>query len=121
MVEPAPSSFEVSEPILNSPFEEPKEHWHLKFGEQPQRIGSRRKAGYWYRSPDAGDADEHVTGVWTELSVVNTIRARTAEWRAAGRPGVTRTTRELIEWWVRDGRRQRLFFAQFKPQRRSFF
>ena len=58
MAEPASSGFEVAEPILNSPFEEPKEHWHLRFGEQPQRIPKRRKAGYWYRSPDAGEADE---------------------------------------------------------------
>jgi type III restriction enzyme len=95
-----PSGFEVDTPILNSPYEEPAEHWLLKFGERPQRIKGRRKAGYWFRSPDAGDADEHVTGVWTELSVVNTIRERMREWRNAGRPGITRTTRELIEWWL---------------------
>jgi type III restriction enzyme len=29
-----------------------------------------------------------------------------------GRPGITRTTRELIEYWNREGRHPRLFFAQ---------
>ncbi|MCA3627234.1 MAG: DEAD/DEAH box helicase family protein [Methylobacterium sp.] len=115
------SDFEVSEPILNNPYDEPAEHWLLKFGEQPQRIKGRRKAGYWFRSPDAGDADEHVTGVWTELSTVNLIRERMREWRAAGRPGISRTTRELIDWWLRDGRKQRLFFAQFEAAESIIF
>ena len=115
------SDFEVSEPILNNPYDEPAEHWLLKFGEQPQRIKGRRKAGYWFRSPDAGDADEHVTGVWTELAIVNLIRERMREWRAAGRPGISRTTRELIDWWLRDGRRQRLFFAQFEAAESIIF
>lgn len=115
------SDFEVSEPILNNPYDEPAEHWLLKFGEQPQRIRERRKAGYWFRSPDAGDADEHVTGVWTELATVNLIRERMREWRGAGRPGLSRTTRELIDWWVRDGRKQRLFFAQFEAAETVIF
>jgi type III restriction enzyme len=114
-------SFEVDTPILNNPYEEPAEHWLLKFGEQPQRIQGRRSAGYWFRSPDAGDADEHVTGVWTELTLVNAIRERMREWRAAGRPGITRTTRELIDWWLRDGRKQRLFFAQFEAAETVIF
>ena len=115
------SSFEVAEPILNNPYDEPGEHWLLKFGEQPQRIQGRRSAGYWFRAPEAGDADEHVTGVWTELTLVNTIRERMGEWRAAGRPGITRTTRELINWWLRDGRKQRLFFAQFEAAESVIF
>ena len=115
------SSFEVSQPILNSPYGEPVEHWLLKFGEQPQRLKGRRKAGYWFRSPDAGDADEHVTGVWTELNTVNIIRDRMRDWRNAGRPGVTRTTRELIDWWLRVGRKQRLFFAQFEAAETVIF
>ncbi len=61
----AMSSFEVGEPILNSPYDEPGEHWLIKFGEQPRRMPGRRKAGYWFRPPDKGEAEEHVTGVWT--------------------------------------------------------
>jgi type III restriction enzyme len=47
-----------------------------------------------------------------ELAVVNMIRLRLAEWREAGRPGITRTTAELIVYWSREGRHPRLFFAQ---------
>jgi type III restriction enzyme len=112
MTEPTPSSFEVPTPILNAPFEEPAEHWLIRFGEVPTRMKGRRKAGYWYRSPDAGDGEERVTGEWQDLPLVNLIRERVREWRNEGRPGVTRTTRELFTWWEREGREQRLFFAQ---------
>ena len=33
-------------------------------------------------------------------------------WQQQGYPGVTRTTLELIQWWTREGREKRLFFAQ---------
>ena len=117
----AAENFEVGEPILNNPYDEPAEHWLLKFGEPARRMPGRRKAGYWYRPPDAGDTDEHVTGVWTELTLVNLIRERIKEWRAQGRPGVTRTTRELIEWWTSEGREHRLFFAQLEAAETIIF
>lgn len=36
----------VDQPILNSPFEEPKEHWVFEEG-LPRREHGRRDAGYW--------------------------------------------------------------------------
>ena len=30
-------NYQVPEPIINSPFEEPKEHWNIIEGEQPQQ------------------------------------------------------------------------------------
>jgi type III restriction enzyme len=47
-----------------------------------------------------------------DLPLVNQIRARISQWRAEGYPGTTRTTLELFEYWRREGRQQRLFFAQ---------
>jgi type III restriction enzyme len=35
-------SYEVSEPILNSPFEKPKQYWYIQEGEEPQRRAGRR-------------------------------------------------------------------------------
>ncbi len=121
MADPAPTGFEVPTPILNGPFEEPHEHWLIRFGETPQRLTGRRKAGYWYRSPDASEGEERITGEWQELTLVNLIRERMGEWHKAGRPGTTRTTRELIEWWEREGREHRLFFAQREAANRSSF
>jgi hypothetical protein len=42
--EPAPSSFEVAEPILNSPFDEPRQYWYIREGEQPERRQGRRRS-----------------------------------------------------------------------------
>ena len=107
------ADYEVPNPILNIPFDEPGEHWQIEEGKPPLRIQGRRPAGYYYRSPKAPDAGEHAArGEWRELAAVNLIRLRMAEWRDAGRPGITRTTTELIAYWHREGRHPRLFFAQ---------
>src|SRR6187397_3091072 len=96
----ASAGFEVPEPILNAPFDEPAEHWLLREGEAPQKRQGRRSAGYWYRDPKAGvQGASGSRGIWQELPLVNFIRDRMAEWRKAGRPGVTRTTAELLAWW----------------------
>lgn len=108
------SGYEVPEPILNSPFDEPTEHWHIAEGEQPERRPDRRPAMYFYRDPKAKPDTEagRVVGTAIELKLVNRIRAQVKKWRLEGYPGVTRTTLELLHWWRRDGRAQRLFFAQ---------
>lgn len=36
------NNYEVDEPILNSPYEEPAEHWHLEEGLQPEKRQGRR-------------------------------------------------------------------------------
>ena len=110
------SSYEVPEPIINSPFEEPLEHWNIIEGEIPERVAGRRRAVYFYRDPKAAPGKRAGEGVGTviELKLVNLIRERVAAWRKAGFPGVSRTTLELLSWWRREGREQRLFFAQLE-------
>jgi type III restriction enzyme len=113
MTDPAPGNFEVATPILNCPFDEPAEHWIIEQGKPAVHAPGRRKAGYYYRSPKVPEDDTSSTrGAWRELTTVNLIRQRMKQWRTDGRPGITRTTRELIEYWTRDGREHRLFFAQ---------
>jgi type III restriction enzyme len=109
------SSFEVAEPILSSPFEEPSEHWWIEEGAAPERRLGRRPAGYFYRDPGAPDpkVEGFTRGEWIPLEVVNRIRDRLAEWRERY-PGVTRTTLELLQYWRREGRAQPLFFAQLE-------
>ena len=108
------SAYEVSQPILNSPFGEPQEHWHIVEGEMPSRKPGRRPAMYFYRDPKAKPEKEYgnVAATAIELKLVNRIRAQVKKWRSEGYPGVTRTTQELLQWWQREGRKQRLFFAQ---------
>jgi type III restriction enzyme len=108
------SSFEVEQPILNSPFEEPDEHWKIEEGQAPTKIPERRPAGYFFRDPRAPEPEpgEPARGAWQELELVKLIRERLAKWRASDYAGASRVTRDLLKHWERDGRQQRLFFAQ---------
>ena len=64
------SGYEVPQPILNSPFDPPAEHWHIVEGEEPERVHGRRKAVYFYRDPKAKNAQGQVGGVPVELTLV---------------------------------------------------
>ena len=110
------SSYEVPEPILNSPFKEPAEHWHIEEGAVPEQRPGRRPAGYFYRDPRAplANTEHEARGQWQDLTLVNLIRERVKSWRTAGYPGVTGTTLELLKYWRREGRQHRLFFAQLE-------
>jgi type III restriction enzyme len=119
---------EVAEPILNSPFERPARYWYIREGEQPELRPSlpehhQRRPALVFPPKDQRDtwtvdgtvlrrSSEYPNGF--ELGLVGLIRDRLDSWRQAGFPGVTRTTLELIEWWTRDGRDKRLFFAQLE-------
>jgi type III restriction enzyme len=110
------SGYEVPEPILNSPFDPPAQHWHIVEGEEPELRPGRRRAVYYYRDPKIRDVSTQAAGGEPiELELVNLIRKRVQAWREHQPdpyPGVTRTTLELLEWWTRDGRDRPLFFAQ---------
>lgn len=119
------SEFEVAEPILNSPFEEPGEHWRIRQGEEAQRIAGRRPAFYFYR-PLGGADEEGRSGPGTqiELRLVNRIRERVKAWREGSGDvyaGVSRTTLELLRYWRREGRQHRLFFAQLEAAETVIF
>lgn len=118
--EPTPSSFEVAEPILNSPFNEPREYWYIREGEQPERRQGRRRSivfpprtqkSEWDLSDGTLVKAAEYPGAY-EMVLVNQIRERVSAWRKAGYPGATRTTLELLAYWNRDGRHRRLFFTQ---------
>ena len=120
------SSYEVEQPILNSPYDEPAEHWHIDEGKPPERRPGRRPAGYFYRDPTAPptEGEHEARGQWVELALVNLIRQRLKEWRPLalrGQGGVTRTTHELLTYWRRDGREHRLFFAQLEAAETIIF
>lgn len=106
------SNFEVPSPILNSPFEEPKEHWWILEGQAAERRPGRRPAIYFYREPRQ-EADQR-GGLAIEMQLVNRIRERVKAWRESGHKGASRTTDELLRWWRREGREKRLFFAQIE-------
>jgi type III restriction enzyme len=119
---------EVSKPILNSPFEKPARYWYIREGEQPELRPSspehpNRRPALIFPPKDQRDtwstdgtilrpSKDFPNGF--ELGLVNLLRDRLEAWQQAGYPGVTRTTLELIQWWAREGREKRLFFAQLE-------
>src|SRR3989304_8560498 len=110
------NNYEVPNPILNSPYDEPAEYWLIDEGKVPERKAGRRPAGYFYRDPRApvGGTEHEARGQWTELTLVNQTRRQIKEWRAQGWPGASRITLELLNYWRREGRLHRLFFAQIE-------
>jgi len=130
------NSFEVPEPILNAPFEEPAYHWYIREGEEPQKRSGRRPAIVY--PPRDERKDKHVDWSLTdgtlrpsadyspgyEMVLVNLLRERVAAWRKevdAGGGNVTRTTLQLLQWWRRQGRQRPLFFAQVEAAETVIF
>lgn len=115
-------SFEVAEPIQNGPFDKPERYWYIAEGEQPDLKHGRRASVVfpprdqrqeWELDPAVmRPSQEYRNGY--ELVLVNLIRERVADWQAKGFPGLTRTTLDLIAHWTREGREQRLFYAQLE-------
>ncbi|NLW50321.1 MAG: DEAD/DEAH box helicase family protein [Candidatus Brocadiaceae bacterium] len=123
------TSFEVPTPILNTPFEEPKEYWYIREGESPEQRPGRRPSVIYPPSdtPVAWTIDERVLrrsdefAPGYEMVLVNLIRQRLAAWRKDGYPGVTRVTKEMLDYWRRDGRKTPLFFAQIEAAETVIF
>ena len=93
-------SYEVPEPIINGPYDEPKAHWFIEEGKPCDKREGRRPAVYYYRPPRGATATEvgSEAGTAIPMELVNLIRERVKAWRDTGYPGVTRTTEELLNW-----------------------
>lgn len=107
----------VDNPILNSPYREPERYWLYDAAGMPRIENGRRRAGYYFRArARAGErqlsflSDEQ----FDELGLVNRIRAQVRDWRAAGYPGATPVTRQLLAHWNNPDRERRLFFCQLE-------
>ncbi len=95
--------------IINLPYQRPERHW------APDRDGSlrltegRRPASY-----EIIDLRSNTKRV-EKLDLVNRIRERVDEWRAAGYPGITSVTRTLLEHWNdRTSRQYPFYFCQLE-------
>ena len=101
--------------IVNSPYEEPKQHWRYHRTTRLFDLADgRRPAGYVVASGESGAFDD--PGVFREIPLVNRIRDRVRAWRTAGYPGVTGITNRLLEHWCdpEEFENRRLFFCQIE-------
>ncbi|MCO6489521.1 MAG: DEAD/DEAH box helicase family protein [Phaeodactylibacter sp.] len=101
--------------IINSPYEEPKYHWHYDRETRTfSRREGRRPAGYVMATPNSKAFDD--PGIFVPIELVNKIRPRVKDWRERGYPGVTGITKRLLEHWQDPEERQyrRFFFCQLE-------
>ena len=101
--------------IINSPYEEPAEHWRYDRERRTfSRAEGRRPAGYVVASEGSQAFDD--PGVFFEIPLVNQIRPRVRAWREAGYPGVTGITKRLLEHWTdpEEFEARRFFFCQME-------
>lgn len=122
----------VANPIINSPYEEPKQHWHIEEGKQPRKENGRRPASYFLRVPEGAARgrrtadqaqmfDEDLKGNEYLLDLANLLRQRVQEWRNREYQGATKVTRELIDLWRASDHAQPLFYAQLEAAETAIF
>lgn len=102
--------------IINNPYAAPARFWKFDRDRGSFELAlGRRPAGYTMATPDAAHPND--PGVFVPIELVNTIRPRVDAWRQAGYPGITATTRTLLDHWNdREQRDQskRFFFCQLE-------
>lgn len=98
----------IPNPIINSPFEEPRRHFQFdEEGITDQIVEQRRKSSYFVpiAQPKKQAKDKQLTlSDWTadrieENKSVNSIRERVTIWREGGYQETTGITRRLLEHW----------------------
>jgi type III restriction enzyme len=120
----------IENPVLNSPFEEPTRHFEFDEDGITDRIAeSRRPSSFFIPIPPPKRRTKKQTAAqqsWTSDRVetnelVNNIRDRVGAWRQAGYPGITATTRELLDYWSNPDRERRLFFCQLEAAETAIY
>jgi Type III restriction enzyme, res subunit len=111
----------IDNPIRNSPYREPTEHFRFDANNQITNIvdPGRRGASYFLpiaapkkkAAPSLFDATEETKA---DIGHVNRIRHLVNQWRGLGWPSVTPMTRTLLEHWHAEDRFRRLFFCQIE-------
>ena len=113
----------IENPVLNSPFEEPKRHFRFtEDGITDEIVEERRISQYFVPIPRAKKKSAKQLSFETEWTAdrveenkdINRIRERVSTWRKGGYVGITRTTARLLEYWQQPDRERKLFFCQIE-------
>ncbi|MFC1782013.1 BPTD_3080 family restriction endonuclease [Planctomycetota bacterium] len=114
----------IENPILNSPFAEPTQHW--KFTDEgitDETEEARRISSYFVpiAQPRKKGREKQLVfdTEWTqdrikENEFINKVRRRVQLWREGGYLGITKTTRRLLEYWTNPQRDNKLFYCQIE-------
>ncbi len=96
----------IENPVLNSPFEEPRRHFRFSNeGITNEIVESRRISSYFVPIPRPKKRGKQLAfeTEWTQDRVeenkfINRVRSRVAMWRQGGYQGITKTTARLLRW-----------------------
>ena len=100
----------IDQLIINSPYEEPGEHWlYIRESQEFERKPGRRKSGYW-RATERTARNIDDPGEFVEIELVNRIRPRIKQWSKNGYPNVTGVTRKLLQFWNDKSQREQPLF-----------
>jgi type III restriction enzyme len=113
----------ISNPIINSPFDEPNRHFRFDDEGITEEIVEGRRSSIYFmpiaQTKKKGSKQKVFDTEWTqdrieENRLVNQIRARVLLWREGGYLGVTPTTAQLLAYWTDPDREKKLFFCQIE-------
>lgn len=112
----------IENPVLNSPYEEPRRHFRFEEdGITDEIVDERRPSSYFVPVPAPKKKGKQLAfdTEWTKDRIevnefINRVRGRVARWREGGYVGVTKTTRQLLDYWTDANRERRLFFCQIE-------
>ncbi|WP_409350043.1 BPTD_3080 family restriction endonuclease [Rathayibacter soli] len=127
----------MDNPIINSPYNEPMQHWEIgDKGPTGELIEGRRPSESFVPVPKPKKRGKHGTlmfeqpqldilSVTDELIVENDaidqLRDEVRHWRDTGYPSVTATSRCLLEHWSSPTRDNRILFAQREAAETAIF
>jgi type III restriction enzyme len=130
VIEPGPVAMKqvvIENPVLNSPFEEPKRHFRFaEDGITDDVVEARRVSSYFVPIPRPKKKNPKQLAFETEWTAdrieenrfINQVRERVSIWRRGGYVGITRMTARLLEYWQMPEWEKRLFFWQMKNKLR---
>ena len=119
-------SIVIENPIVNSPFEEPKRHFRFDDeGITSEIVEERRNSQYFIPIAKSRKQDKQLQfelELWTndrieENKFINDVRKCVSSWRNAdyrATVNITPITRRLLEYWKNLERERRLFYCQIE-------
>ena len=118
----------IENPIINSPFDEPKRHFHFDKDGITKNIVEQRRISHYFSPIARAKKKSKQTSINSQLSIdldtkeeikenkfINYIRDRVSIWRRGAYRSainITPITRRLLEHWTNSERERRLFFCQ---------
>lgn len=113
----------ILNPVINTPYAEPQRHYRFSDEGITSIIDDgRRSSSYFVPIPKPkkrGGSQMILLDEWTEDRIeenkfINDVRSRVSLWRKGGYIGITKITRQLLDYWRDEERERRLFFCQIE-------